>query len=146
MDYGSIDLKSGEVYLVDYQNSDVIFPTGCKKADGSMLYRLSEVEPDLMSFEESHIQVISFTAGTDYIQAEVFVSDVNNLIKEFQFLIGRTEQEVRQMTGSWQTETTYQFTNLQPDTSYCVLVKLKMTDGTEKNSNVYKVNTASTAI
>lgn len=110
-----------------------------------MLYRLSEVEPDLMSFEESHIQVISFTAGTDYIQAEVFVSDVNNLIKEFQFLIGRTEQEVRQMTGSWQTETTYQFTNLQPDTSYCVLVKLKMTDGTEKNSNVYKVNTASTA-
>ena len=40
---GLSKINSGDLFLVDYSNSEVFFPKGCKRADGTMLYRLSQI-------------------------------------------------------------------------------------------------------
>ena len=39
-----IKIGSGETYLVDYSNGDVIYPKGIQNSDGTIFYKLSEAE------------------------------------------------------------------------------------------------------
>lgn len=39
----SVKLKSGEIYIVNYNTQDIIYPKGCEDMDGNTVYRLSEM-------------------------------------------------------------------------------------------------------
>ena len=134
----SIDLNSGDVFLVDYSNSDIIFPKGCKREDGSTFYRLSQIYTELQSYTQSYIPVVTFETGSDFIQAEVFAKAE---VSKYQFVIGTSRDSVNQLEGVWQTESTFKFESLESDTSYYVRVKTLNVDGNEQESQVYKVRT-----
>lgn len=96
----SIKLSVQEVFLVDYSNADIIFPKGCKKEDGSIFYRLSEIYNNNQTYTTNYIPVVSFKTGRNSIEAEVFLpEEIKNNITEYMFKIGTTRRQRK--TSKW---------------------------------------------
>lgn len=43
IELGGIELNKNQVYIVNYENGDVIFPYGLKETSGEIVYKLSEM-------------------------------------------------------------------------------------------------------
>lgn len=134
-------INSGSLFLVDYSNGDIILPQGWKREDGTILYRLSQVNKNLVSYENTGIQVVTFESGTNYIEAEVFRNNSEENIAEYQFLISTTEESVKTKVGTWIQTSKYRFTDLLSNANYFIMIKTKTSSGEEQISKVYRVKT-----